>query len=99
MRLAVWLSGNGWARENAPPSPLRLPNAYVALDDKVARKETRKLFHDLGLLNTQTLIVSMIRAGVLSVEEADHMKAVWEKEHRFRLKIGSFADLLSEESV
>lgn len=72
-------------------------NGWVALDDKVARKEARKISRTIKLIDTQTLIVSMIQQGLLSIEAADVMKTVWEKQYRFRLKLNSFADLLGQE--
>jgi hypothetical protein len=35
-----------------------------------------------------------MRAGVLSVEEADRIKDEWAREHRFRINAASFADLV-----
>ncbi len=46
------------------------------------------------ILRTADLMVSAIQAGLLTLAEADAIKEMWEKEHRFRLKITSFGDLL-----
>jgi hypothetical protein len=48
----------------------------------------------LVVLRTQEIMVALIRASVLMVEEADQVKADWEQNHRFRLKARSFRDLL-----
>ncbi len=36
----------------------------------------------------------MIRENLLSVAEADAIKEDWAANHRFRLKIGTFGDIL-----
>lgn len=45
------------------------------------------------LINTPGLLLMAIRAGVITVEQADQAKAVLER-HRFRVKFRSFRDLL-----
>jgi hypothetical protein len=47
------------------------------------------------LVTTAGLFVLAIRAGILTVEEADQMKAVLEQ-RRFRMTFASFRDVLSE---
>ncbi len=66
----------------------------LAVDDKAARKAALSLLSSTCLLNTQALMVSLITIGVLSVEEADAIKADWETKHSFALRIRSFRDLL-----
>lgn len=44
------------------------------------------------LVNTAGLVVLAIRAGLISVEDADKLKAVLER-HRFRMPFSSFRDL------
>ena len=66
----------------------------LAIDDKVARRAALALSPALTVLDTQSLMLSLIRAGVLSIEDADAIKAEWETEHSFVLKIKSFGDLL-----
>lgn len=36
----------------------------------------------------------MINQGLLNIAEADRIKQEWTTRHRFRLKLGSFIDLL-----
>ena len=48
----------------------------------------------LVVLRTQDIIVALIRASALTLDEADQMRADWEQNHRFRLKARSFRDLL-----
>lgn len=68
--------------------------AGVALDDKRAAIEARRMSDGLMILGTVDLMVRMIGEGLLSVEEADKIKFDWAANHRFRLKISSFQDLL-----
>ena len=68
----------------------------LALDDKKAtNKALTSISQDLDILRTQDLIVSMIEESLLNLAEADAIKETWETQHRFRLKIESFAELLS----
>jgi predicted nucleic acid-binding protein len=70
----------------------------IAIDDgraiKSAVREAELVGAKLPVLRTQDIIVALIRASVLTLDEADHFKAEWERHHRFRLKISSFRDLL-----
>ena len=66
----------------------------LAIDDKRAIKEARKISSALKILGTQELIVSMLSEQLLDINEADEIKASWENEHRFKLKIPSFKDIL-----
>ena len=68
----------------------------IASDER--RRFRREVFSRLGegwLVTTAGLFVLAIRAGVLTVEEADRMKAVLEQ-HRFRMTFASFRDVLPE---
>jgi predicted nucleic acid-binding protein len=66
----------------------------IATDESKDRKWRRTIAgKKLQILNTQTLILRSIRAGKISVQEADAIKAMLEL-NRFRLSISSFADLL-----
>jgi hypothetical protein len=50
----------------------------------------------MPLLDTVSLVVEAIRAGLLSIAEADAIKADWEQNHRFIKKhFKSFSELLS----
>jgi predicted nucleic acid-binding protein len=48
----------------------------------------------LTILRTQDIVVELIRCGIISVEVADAIRTDWATNHRFRLKISSFRDLL-----
>ena len=48
----------------------------------------------LTILRTQDVIVHLIRAKLLEIETADAIKENWRLNHRFTIRIGSFAELL-----
>ena len=48
----------------------------------------------LSILRTQDVVVELIRKGVVSIEAADAIHVDWATNHRFKLKIVSFQDLL-----
>jgi len=66
----------------------------LAIDDKAARKAALTYAPGLKVLDTQAIILSLIRAGELSCEEADRIKEDWARNHKFRLGIASFSDIL-----
>lgn len=71
----------------------------IASDEK--RRFRREVFARLGegrLVTTAGLFIMAIRAGVISVEEADHAKEILQR-HRFRLPFKSFRDLLDQPST
>lgn len=66
----------------------------LAIDDKAARKAATELSPELVVLDTQAIVLSLIRSGALAVEEADAIKEIWGRDCCFRLKIASFPDLI-----
>lgn len=67
----------------------------IASDEK--RKFRREALSRLGtarMLNTPGILILAIKAGVLTIEEADQAKTVLEH-HRFTMKFTSFRDVLS----
>jgi len=67
---------------------------WVASDEGGAfRREAQQRLGPGRLINTPGLLLSAIRAGILTVDEADQAKAVLEQ-HRFRVRFKSFRDLL-----
>lgn len=68
----------------------------LAIDDIRARKQAVAFHKHLTFLDTADLIVSLIQATILSIEEADAIKKDWEANHRFRLPFPSFSDRISE---
>ena len=66
----------------------------VASDEK--RRFRREVLGGLGpgrLVTTPGLFVLAIRAGAMSVEDADQAKAILEQ-HRFRMPFGSFGEVV-----
>ena len=57
-------------------------------------REARQLDPRLEVLTTADLMVSMIREEPLDVVEADRIKHAWATQHRFRLGVETFGDLL-----
>jgi predicted nucleic acid-binding protein len=66
----------------------------VAINDYRAMKKLPAAFGAIPREDTSTIVVSLIRAGVLGVAEADAIKADWEAHHRFRLKFSSFGEVV-----
>jgi len=67
----------------------------LAMDDIRARNKALEREPGLRLLDTVRLVVEAIQAGLLTVAEADAIKADWEQNHRFIKKhFSSFAELI-----
>jgi predicted nucleic acid-binding protein len=67
----------------------------LAIDDIRARKKAIARDPSLRLLDTVGLVVEAIKAGLLTVAEADDIKADWESNHKFIKKhFSSFAELI-----
>jgi predicted nucleic acid-binding protein len=69
-------------------------NHVLAIDDKTARKAALSIQPTLAILDTQALMVSLIRFNILSCQEADAIKDEWANKHSFVLKVKSFQELL-----
>ncbi len=68
----------------------------LAIDDRVAAKSARKASKALIIVDTQQLVVELIRDGMLDVATADAIKDTWERTCRFKLKMASFSELVAE---
>ena len=66
----------------------------LAIDDRTAVKQARRLRPELMVLGTQDIMVQLIRDGAIELDEADRIKDAWATEHRFLLAIASFSELL-----
>jgi predicted nucleic acid-binding protein len=70
----------------------------LAIDDsraiQRAIEEARIAGSTLLIVRTRDIVVDLIKQGVLSVEAADAINVDWATNHRFKLKIASFQDLL-----
>ena len=66
----------------------------LAIDDRQAIKATHRLCQEKKILTTTDVMVSFIQEGLLTVAEADQIKAAWETQYRFKLEFSSFQDKL-----
>ena len=66
----------------------------LAIDDKRAQKEAKAFSPELVLIDTEHLLLSLIREGVIDVADADGIKLELERKDRFKMNFGSFADRL-----
>jgi predicted nucleic acid-binding protein len=66
---------------------------HVATDDKRACEIAETILGDGRLLTTPGLILTAIRTGLLTVEEADSIRTKL-MESRFRMSFGSFREVL-----
>lgn len=67
----------------------------LAIDDKRAISEAERIVPGICILKTQDIILSMITEKILTINEADDIKKIWEAEHKFQLKFESFAKLVT----
>jgi len=62
----------------------------LAIDDsralKSAIREAGISGHSLHSIRTQDIVVSLIRAGKITIQEANAIKETWANHHRFRFK-------------
>jgi hypothetical protein len=70
----------------------------LAIDDRRAIRDAHALAAAEGasllVLRTPDILVRLIQAGQLSVEQADVLLVSWRTQHSFNITIGSFADLI-----
>lgn len=66
----------------------------IAINDYRAMKKLPLAYRSIVREDTASLMISLIRSGVLPLADADAIKADWEANHRFRLKFSSFGDLV-----
>jgi predicted nucleic acid-binding protein len=93
LRLFAELTGLMGRGEAACLSLAITQDWLIASDEK--RRFRREALARLGtgrLINTPGLLLLSIRAGLITIEEADAMKALLEQ-RRFRMKFASFRDL------
>lgn len=70
----------------------------VAIDDRRAVNRVKSVSPDLKILTTPDIVVAGIHSQIISLDEADLLKADWAENHRFRLKFETFADVLEDRS-
>ena len=66
----------------------------IAIDDRAAIKHIGRLYPQIHIETTETIVVGMIRYNLLEVGQADAFKNEWETKHRFKLPYASFSDIL-----
>jgi hypothetical protein len=70
----------------------------IAIDDNKAvnraLREAGLSAKKLEIMRTPDVIVTLISAGILTIAEADFIKEIWAKQHRFRIRAASFKDVL-----
>jgi len=70
----------------------------IAMDDNRAvnraLRESKIAGARLDVHRTPDIMIALIRAGVISIDDADRIKEDWAAHHRFRIKAASFQDLL-----
>ena len=74
---------------------IAMRNSWLIASDEKGRFQ-REAIAAVGaehIMNTAGLFVLAIRAGLMSIEDADHAKAMLEQ-HRFRLPFSSFRDVM-----
>ena len=82
--------------ESACLSMAQARSWFIATDEKRAfQREVLRRLRPGRLLNTPGILLLAIRAGVLTVEEADEAKRRLESK-RFKMDFGSFRDLMGK---
>jgi predicted nucleic acid-binding protein len=66
----------------------------IAIDDRAAIKQVTRLYPNIRVETTQSIVAGLIKSGHLSVAAADELKDRWQNHYRFRLPIRSFRELL-----
>jgi predicted nucleic acid-binding protein len=70
----------------------------LAIDDsraiKLTLEEAGSAGNPLLILRTQDVVMQVIRDGVLTIQAANAIRDDWANNHRFKLKIASFVDLI-----
>lgn len=71
----------------------------LAIDDsraiRRALQEAALRENKLTILRTQDIIVELIRCRAISIEMADAIRLEWAKNHRFKINVKSFVELLA----
>lgn len=74
----------------------------LAMDDNKAIRralaEAGLAALELDIVRTESIVLELIRHGVLTIEEADDMLADWAANHRFKASSSSFRALLSRDA-
>ena len=68
----------------------------AGLQDRRAQIEGRRRRKNLAFCQTEDLLLKLIRAGILTLEEADSLLAEWAAQHHFKSRLASFRDLIAK---
>lgn len=80
--------------ESATIAHAMVTGAGVAIDDRRAINEAQRIADGLVIVRTADLMVRMIEHALITVAQADTIKDDWAANHRFRIPIASFADIM-----
>jgi len=69
-----------------------------SVTEHVRAEITEHFPEQLQRLSTSELTVCLIKAAILTVEEADNFKKIWEEEYRFKLPFRSFSEFIEKTS-
>lgn len=73
------------------------PDWILASDERrIFRRIALERLGEARIVTTPWIILHMIKLGTLTVQQADHAKAILEK-HRFTMTFASFAEILDRE--
>ncbi len=71
-------------------------NWIAGLQDRKAYAEGKCRREDLVICKTEDLVLTLIKTGCLTIEEADELLVEWAAKHRFRSRLTSFRDLMRD---
>ena len=80
--------------ESATIAHAIVTGAGVAIDDRRAINEAKRIAEGLAIIRTADLMVRLIKRAMLTVEEADAIKDDWAANHRFRIPVASFSEMM-----
>ena len=80
--------------EMAAIAAAKVRGLALAMDDRRAWKRSTLFSTGVPHEDTVSIMVGLIKSGIVDVAGADAIKADWQANHRFTLRCSSFADLL-----
>lgn len=80
--------------ESATIAHAMVTGAGVAIDDRRAINEAQRIAEGLVIVRTADLMVRMIELAIITLADADTIKDNWAANHRFRIPVGSFSELI-----
>lgn len=80
--------------ESATIAHAMVTGAGVAIDDRRAINEAQRIAEGLVIVRTADLMVRMIEHALITVAQADTIKDDWAANHRFRIPVASFTEMM-----